>query len=72
MPRGNVDMSEKTKRHKVSGHGSVSKAGKVRMQTPKVPKSVSHSKRSCPRLKNKKKYYNRIILKRKCGQNWVK
>jgi ribosomal protein S30 len=63
---------ERTSRHKVSGHGSTTKAGKVRNQTPKVPKTISHSKHGCPRLKNKKKYHNRITLNRKCGQNWVK
>jgi len=63
---------EKTRRHKVSGHGSITKAGKVRGQTPKVPKTISHSKRGGPRLKNRREYHKRIVLKRKSGQNWVK
>lgn len=72
MPNKNSSDEKTSSRHKVSGHGSVTKAGKVRGQTPKVPKTVSHSKHGCPRLKNRRKYKNRVILNRKSGQNWVK
>lgn len=48
-------------------HGSLTKAGKVRGQTPKMEatKRVSHS----PRVNNKKNFYKRYSLKRKPGQN---
>jgi ribosomal protein S30 len=53
-------------------HGAIGKAGKVRMQTPKVPKSISHSKGNFPRLRNQRRYQNREILNRKSGQNYVR
>ena len=61
----------KTRRRKVSGHGSTAKAGKVRGQTPKIPKTTT-SKRNCPRLRNRRKYEQREGLGRKSGQNWVR
>lgn len=50
-------------------HGSTTKAGKVRMQTPKIPKTTFH-KHGGPRLRNRRKYEKRELLKRKSGQNW--
>ena len=50
-------------------HGSTTKAGKVRMQTPKIPVSVHH-KFGGPRLRNRRKYEKRLLLKRGSGQNW--
>lgn len=50
-------------------HGSTTKAGKVRNQTPKVPKTADHSKNNCPRLRNRKRYYRRQILQRNNNQN---
>ena len=47
-------------------HGSLSKAGKVRSQTPKLDGKERHS--SAPRLGNRKLYYKRFILERNIGQ----
>lgn len=48
-------------------HGSLTKAGKVRGQTPKMEatKRVSHN----PRVRSKKNFNKRYSLKRKPGQN---
>ncbi len=48
-------------------HGSLTKAGKVRGQTPKMEakERVSHN----PRVGNNKNFYKRFTLKRKPGQN---
>ncbi|HXX87065.1 MAG TPA: 30S ribosomal protein S30e [Candidatus Acidoferrum sp.] len=50
-------------------HGSLSKAGKVRGQTPKIQAGVKKSQ--MPRFRNKRNYEKRIMLQRKSGQNWV-
>lgn len=50
-------------------HGSTTKAGKVRKQTPQIPTSVKH-KKLCPRVRNRRKYEKRVVLERKVGQNW--
>jgi small subunit ribosomal protein S30e len=50
-------------------HGSLSKAGKVRSQTPKVPPLPKEGK--SPKMRVKRNYEKRIILQRKPGQNWV-
>lgn len=47
-------------------HGSLSKAGKVRSQTPKLDAKERHS--SVPRLGNRKLYYKRFTLERNIGQ----
>ena len=47
-------------------HGSLSKAGKVRSQTPKI--EPNKRKSSGPRLSNRKIYDKRIILGRNSGQ----
>ena len=49
-------------------HGSLSKAGKVRSQTPKI-EGVKKTK-PCPRRRNKQNYRKRIILQKEPGQNW--
>ncbi|MEE9585842.1 MAG: 30S ribosomal protein S30e [Nitrososphaerales archaeon] len=49
-------------------HGSLTKAGKVRSQTPKLEKTERVS--PIPRVRNKKIYLKRYSLKRKPGQNW--
>ena len=50
-------------------HGSLTKAGKVRSQTPKV---VPREKSSlAPRQKVVRKFWQRQVLQRKAGQNWV-
>jgi len=54
-------------KQKASGHGSITKAGKVRKQTIPIPKS-NLKKKPCPRVSNKKKYYNRFVNKREPGQ----
>ena len=48
-------------------HGSLSKAGKVRMQTPKVDQTAKKVS-SGPGVKNRKLYHNRIELGRNIGQ----
>lgn len=44
-------------------HGSLTKAGKVRAQTPKV-ESASEPQKIIPRIKNYKNYMKRIVLSR--------
>jgi small subunit ribosomal protein S30e len=50
-------------------HGSLTKAGKVRQATPKVPRTGinSHSKK-CPRIRNRKLYIKRVIQNKFGGQ----
>jgi small subunit ribosomal protein S30e len=50
-------------------HGSLSKAGKVRSQTPKVVAEVKVS--PSPKTRSRRNYEKRVILQRKVGQNWV-
>jgi len=50
-------------------HGSLTKAGKVKGQTPKVARKERH--RPIPRIKNLRNYEKRLILSRKPGQNWM-
>ncbi|MHA1754382.1 MAG: 30S ribosomal protein S30e [Candidatus Odinarchaeia archaeon] len=47
-------------------HGSLTKAGKVRSQTPKVEAKVRRS--SIPRLRNRVNYVKRIINNQPIGQ----
>ncbi|UCH31021.1 MAG: 30S ribosomal protein S30e [Candidatus Bathyarchaeota archaeon] len=49
-------------------HGSLSKAGKVRGQTPKI--EATRKKSVIPRRRAKRNFEKRIILQRKAGQNW--
>ncbi|HML03297.1 MAG TPA: 30S ribosomal protein S30e [Candidatus Bathyarchaeia archaeon] len=49
-------------------HGSLSKAGKVRGQTPKV--TPLEKTKPSPRLHARRNYEKRLILQRKSGQNW--
>ncbi len=41
-------------------HGSLTKAGKVRSQTPKIP--PKQKKNLAPRLRNRREYIRRIVL----------
>jgi small subunit ribosomal protein S30e len=50
-------------------HGSLSKAGKVRSQTPKI--QPTPKKGPSPRFRNKRNYEKRLVMQRKPGQNWV-
>jgi small subunit ribosomal protein S30e len=50
-------------------HGSLSKAGKVRSQTPKI--QATSKKGPGPRVKNRRNYEKRLMLQRKAGQNWI-
>lgn len=50
-------------------HGSLSKAGKVRSQTPKIEPLPKTGKP--PRIRVKRNYEKRIMLQRKPGQNWI-
>ena len=51
-------------------HGSLTKAGKVRGQTPKIEGKVRKSRN--PRGKSKRSFRTRIILNRTVGQKWDK
>jgi small subunit ribosomal protein S30e len=51
----------------VPTHGSLTKAGKVRGQTPKVPSRERHGVISITR--NKDNFRKRFVLKRVPGQN---
>jgi ribosomal protein S30 len=51
----------------VPTHGALSKAGKVRMQTPKIDVTSKNSS-SGPRVNNRKLYHNRVELCRNIGQ----
>ncbi|MEM0118188.1 MAG: 30S ribosomal protein S30e [Conexivisphaerales archaeon] len=50
-------------------HGSLTKSGKVRSQTPKL----EARKRifPIPKVSVREKYRKRYLLKRRAGQNWV-
>ena len=50
-------------------HGSLTKAGKVRMQTPKIERSgVNSKKKKPPRMRFRELYKNRIVDGRFGGQ----
>ncbi|HUV98210.1 MAG TPA: 30S ribosomal protein S30e [Candidatus Paceibacterota bacterium] len=49
-------------------HGSLSKAGKVRGQTPETQSTPK--KNSMPRMRSRRNFEKRIILQRKSGQDW--
>jgi small subunit ribosomal protein S30e len=51
-------------------HGSLSKAGKVRGQTPKIEPTVKRTQ--TPKLRNRRNYEKRIILQKKPGQNYAR
>jgi small subunit ribosomal protein S30e len=51
-------------------HGSLTKAGKVRSQTPKIQPLPKVS--PIPRVKFRKNAIKRFNLGRKPGQNWIK
>jgi len=51
----------------VPTHGSLSKAGKVRMQTPKIETTMKKSSGG-PRVNNRKLYHKRVELCRNIGQ----
>ncbi len=50
-------------------HGSLTKAGKVRSQTPKIQGRPRTS--MFPRQKFRRTFEKRLILGRKPGQNWM-
>ena len=47
-------------------HGSLSKAGKVRSQTPKI--EPRPRRKPIPRFRNRRSYEKRVILGRSAGQ----
>jgi small subunit ribosomal protein S30e len=51
----------------VPTHGALSKAGKVRMQTPKMETTTKKSSGG-PRVNNRKLYHKRVELGRNIGQ----
>jgi small subunit ribosomal protein S30e len=50
-------------------HGSLSKAGKVRSQTPKI--EAKEKIKPNPKARSRGNYEKRIVLQRKAGQNWL-
>lgn len=50
-------------------HGSLSKAGKVRAQTPKI--EAKERVKLNPKNRSRRNYQKRIVLQRKAGQNWT-
>jgi len=50
-------------------HGSLTKAGKVRSQTPKIQATLHVS--VPPRIRFRKIHAKRFVLGRKIGQNWM-
>ena len=50
-------------------HGSLSKAGKVRAQTPKV--DAAKKTKLSPKIRSRRNYEKRMVLQRKPGQNWM-
>ncbi|NIM45794.1 MAG: 30S ribosomal protein S30e [Nitrososphaeria archaeon] len=48
-------------------HGSITKAGKVRAQTPKI--DAVQRTTPTPRKRNRKNYYKRFVLNRQAGQS---
>ena len=51
-------------------HGSLTKAGKVRSQTPKVPRRERHS--PIPKIRARRNSEKRFELGRKAGQNYMR
>ncbi len=54
--------------YNMPSHGSLTKAGKVRSQTPKVQGRERHH--TIARVRNKSNYRKRFVLKRNPGQKW--
>jgi len=50
-------------------HGSTTKAGKVRKQTPKIPPS-NLRKSKIPKVNARRRYHARVELERETGQDW--
>ncbi|MGQ9542511.1 MAG: 30S ribosomal protein S30e [Candidatus Bathyarchaeia archaeon] len=50
-------------------HGSLTKAGKVRSQTPKIQATPRRS--AIPRIRLRRAHAKRFLLGREHGQNWV-
>lgn len=53
----------------VPSHGSLTKAGKVRSQTPKIPPKPKKNKP--PRVRNRVEYVRRFIAKKEEAQTTV-
>jgi small subunit ribosomal protein S30e len=51
-------------------HGSLTKAGKVRSQTPKLEAKPKPG--HIPKVRNRRTFEKRFTLKRKPGQNWMR
>lgn len=58
------------KRSGKGSHGSTTKAGKVRGQTPKIPPTNLRKKR-IPRINTRRRYHCVVELERKQGQDWT-
>jgi small subunit ribosomal protein S30e len=50
-------------------HGSLTKAGKVRSQTPKIQATPRRS--APPRIRLRRTHTKRFLLGREPGQNWI-
>lgn len=53
-------------------HGALSKAGKVRDQTPKISPTPKKKERRGPRMKNRRRYVKRILQGREAGQQYLR
>jgi len=51
-------------------HGSLTKAGKVRSQTPKI--AGRPRKSPPPKCRVRRNYEKRVIIGREPGQNWIR
>jgi ribosomal protein S30 len=60
----NKKEEKSSRREQHSGHGSISKAGKVRDQTPKIEKT-NLTKHHGPLMRNREKFINFINRKEK-------
>lgn len=62
-------MVERKKQKRFSGHGSMTKAGRVRDTTPRVKRTgVNSKKKKIPRLRYKDLYDKRIVKEEFGGQ----
>jgi len=50
-------------------NSSLSKAGKVRSQTPKI--EAKEKTKASPKNRTRRNYEKRVVLQRKPGQNWM-
>jgi len=62
-----AQVKAQVKRAGRGSHGSTTKAGKVRNQTPKIERA-EHKKSPCPRVNNRNKYFKRFFKNERYGK----